>query len=101
MRGWGIGSGCNSVAAGRRANRRIPCKGCGVCRPIPSTTTSGTHPTPTPIVHSRALHVGTRLLLDARVVDVPMMYHPTFVMLSSLQPLFFNSLQKGVCCTDN
>src|SRR5262249_47599058 len=41
------------------------------------------------------------LLLDSRVVDVPMMSKPTFVMLSSLQPLFFNSLQKGVCCTDN
>jgi len=31
-----------------------------------------------------------RLLLDSRVVDVPMAYNPTFVMLSSWKPLFFN-----------
>jgi integrase len=29
-----------------------------------------------------------RLLLDARVVDVPMAYNPTFVMLSFLNPYF-------------
>jgi hypothetical protein len=28
-------------------------------------------------------------LLDSRVVDVPMAYNPTFVMLSSLQALIF------------
>jgi hypothetical protein len=32
------------------------------------------------------------LLLDSRVVDVPMAYNSTFVMLSSLKPLLFNSL---------
>jgi hypothetical protein len=30
-----------------------------------------------------------RLLLDSRVVDVPMAYNPTFVILPSLKPLFF------------
>ena len=40
------------------------------------------------------------LLLDSRVVDVPMAYNPTFVMIS-LQPFFFNSLKKGLCFTDN
>jgi hypothetical protein len=31
------------------------------------------------------------LLLDSRVVDVPMAYNATFVLLSSLKLLFFNS----------
>src|SRR4029453_9396608 len=31
------------------------------------------------------------LLLDSRVVDVPMTYNSTFVMLSSLKSLFFSS----------
>jgi len=35
-----------------------------------------------------------RLLLDSRVVDVPMAYNPTFVTLSSLKPFFFNGLQN-------
>jgi hypothetical protein len=34
------------------------------------------------------------LLLDSRVVDVLMAYNPTFVMLSFLKPLFFNSLKN-------
>jgi hypothetical protein len=37
---------------------------------------------------------GQRLLLDSRVVDVPMAYNPTFVTLSSLKPFFFNGLQN-------
>ena len=36
-----------------------------------------------------------RLLLDARVVNVPMAYNPTFVLLSSLQPFFFKSIQPN------
>jgi hypothetical protein len=35
------------------------------------------------------------LLLDSWVVDMPMAYNPTFVMLSSLKSLFFNSLKKA------
>ena len=42
-----------------------------------------------------------RLLLDSRVVDVPMAYNPTFVMLSSLKPLFFNSLKNEPRFSDN
>ena len=42
-----------------------------------------------------------RLLLDSRVVDVPMAYNPAFVMLSSLKPLFFNSLKNDLCFSDN
>jgi hypothetical protein len=34
------------------------------------------------------------LLLDSRVVDVPMAYNPTFVTLSSLKPFFCNGLQN-------
>ena len=34
-----------------------------------------------------------RLLLDSRVVDVPMSYNPTLVTLSSLKPFFFNGLK--------
>src|SRR5215831_11542018 len=35
------------------------------------------------------------LLLDSRVVDVPMSYNPIVVTLSSLKPFFFNGLQSG------
>jgi hypothetical protein len=35
-----------------------------------------------------------RLLLDSRVVEVPMASNATFVMLSSLKLLFFNSLKN-------
>ena len=42
-----------------------------------------------------------RLLLDSRGVDVPMAYNPTFVMLSSLKPLFFNSLKNEFRFSDN
>src|SRR5204862_4027706 len=35
-----------------------------------------------------------RLLLDSRVVDVPMVYNPTVVTLSSWKPFFFNGLQN-------
>jgi hypothetical protein len=41
------------------------------------------------------------LLLDSRVVDVPMAYNPTFAILSSLKPLFFNSLKNELCFSDN
>jgi hypothetical protein len=43
----------------------------------------------------------SRLLLDSRVVEVPMASNPTFVMLSSLKPLFFNSLKNEWCFLDN
>ena len=35
-----------------------------------------------------------RLLLDSRVVDVPMASNATFVILSSLKPLLFKSLNN-------
>jgi transposase-like protein len=41
------------------------------------------------------------LLLDSRVVDLPMAYTPTFVLLSSLKPLFFNSLKNALRFLDN
>src|SRR5262249_23028693 len=40
------------------------------------------------------VRIPRRLLLDSRGVDVPMAYSPTLVILSSLKPLFFNSLKK-------
>ena len=40
------------------------------------------------------LLIPERLLLDSRVVDVPMTYNSTFVMLSSLKSLFFSSLKN-------
>jgi hypothetical protein len=43
----------------------------------------------------------TWLLLDSRVVDLPMAYNPTFVVLSSLEPLFFNSLKNEFRFSDN
>jgi hypothetical protein len=39
--------------------------------------------------------------LDSRVVDMPMAYNPTFVMLSSLKSLFFHSLKKAFRFLDN
>ena len=42
-----------------------------------------------------------RLLLDSRVVDEPMAYNPTFVILSSSKPLFFNSLKNDLRFSDN
>jgi hypothetical protein len=41
------------------------------------------------------------LLLDSRVVDLLMAYNPTFVMLSFLKPLFFNSLKNELRFSDN
>ena len=41
-----------------------------------------------------------RLLLDSRVVDLLMAYNPTFVILSSLKPLFFNSLKNELHFSD-
>ena len=38
---------------------------------------------------------GMRLLLDSRVVDLPMASNPTFIVLSFLKPLFFNEPVKG------
>ena len=42
-----------------------------------------------------------RRLLDSRVVDMPMAFAPTFVLLSSLKPLFFNSFKNEWCFSDN
>ena len=42
-----------------------------------------------------------RLLLDSRVVDVPMAYNSTVVMFSSLKPLFFNGLKNELPFSDN
>ena len=42
-----------------------------------------------------------RLLLDSRVVDVPMAYNSTFGMLSFLKPLLFNSLENEFRFSDN
>jgi hypothetical protein len=39
------------------------------------------------------------LLLDSRVVDVPMSYNPTFVTLSSLKPFFFSGLKDELQCS--
>src|SRR5262249_51208983 len=40
-------------------------------------------------------------LLDSRVVNVAMVYNPTFVIRSSLKPFFFNSLKNELCLSDN
>ena len=42
-----------------------------------------------------------RCLLDARVVELPKVYPQTFVMLSSLKPLFFNSLKHEFRFSDH
>src|SRR5712691_6369397 len=48
-----------------------------------------------------ALRYRSRLLLDSRVVDVPMESNPTFVILTSWKPLFINSLKNELCFSDN
>ena len=42
-----------------------------------------------------------RLLLDSRVVDVPMAYNPIVVPLSSLKAFFFNGLKRALHFSDN
>ena len=42
-----------------------------------------------------------RLWLDSTVVDVPMAYHLTFDMLSSLPLFFFKSLNNALHFSDN
>ena len=46
-------------------------------------------------------HERSRLLLDSRVVDWSMAHTPTFVILSSLKPFFFNRLQSELRFLDN
>ena len=41
------------------------------------------------------------LWLDSRGMEVPMAYTPAFVMLSSLKPLFVNSLKNELRFSDN
>jgi len=48
-----------------------------------------------------SLNVSHGLLLDSRVVYVPMAYNPTCVMLSSLKALFFNRLKNESPFSDN
>jgi len=42
-----------------------------------------------------------RLLLDSRVVDLPMSYNPIVMTLSSLKPFFVNGLKKEWRSSDN
>jgi len=42
-----------------------------------------------------------RLLLDSRVVEVPMAYNVTFVILSSLKPFLFKRLKNELPFSDN
>ena len=42
-----------------------------------------------------------RLLLDSRVVDLPMSYNPIVMILSSLKPFFVNGLKKEWRFSDN
>jgi hypothetical protein len=55
----------------------------------------------TPDLDEMWSYVAKRLLLDSRVVDMPMASTPNFVMLSSLKPLFFNGLKNALCFSDN
>ena len=50
---------------------------------------------------NKKVHIPTRLLLDSRVADVPMVYNLTFVILSSVKPLFFNNLKNELGFSDN
>ena len=50
---------------------------------------------------SWSLNLSGWLLLDSRGVDVSMASNPTFVFLSSLKPLFFNSPENELRFSDN
>ena len=52
-----------------------------------------------PVKHQTLFTVG--LLLDSRVVDLPLSYNPIVVTLSSLKPFFFNGLKKALPFSDN
>ena len=54
--------------------------------------------TPDPV---DALEWPSRLLLDSRVVDLPMSYKPIVMTLSSLKPFFVNGLKKEWRSSDN
>jgi hypothetical protein len=41
------------------------------------------------------------ILLDSRVVDLPMSYNPIVVTLSSLKPFLFNGLKMELCFSDH
>ena len=43
----------------------------------------------------RSKHLTIGLLLDSRVVDVPMSYNPIGATRSSVKPFLFNGLQEG------
>jgi hypothetical protein len=53
------------------------------------------------VIAKLAISYHGSLLLDSRVMDVPRAYNRTFVMLSSLKPFFFNSLQKELRFSNN
>jgi hypothetical protein len=44
-------------------------------------------------LHAVSPDLATRLLLDSRVVDLPLSYNPIVVALFSLKPFFFNGLK--------
>ena len=56
---------------------------------------------PTSLSGYHRFNIVPTLLLDSRVVDLSIVYTPTLVMLSSLQPLFFNSLSNELHFSDN
>src|SRR4029453_16613010 len=53
------------------------------------------------VKESRPRGIRDWLLFDSRVVDMPIAYNPTFVMLSFLKSLFFNGFKKTFRCLDN
>ena len=57
-----------------------------------SVTAPATPTEPEPLTPKRHRSNEPKLLLDSRVVNLPMAYNPFFVLLSSMKPLFFNSL---------
>jgi len=57
------------------------------------------HASPRPA--TSVVQSGSWLLLDARGVEVPMASNLTFVLLSSLKPLFFTSLTNELCFSVN
>jgi hypothetical protein len=61
----------------------------------------GAQPAQREVVSRRKYYKNLRLLLDSRAVDLPMAYNPTFVILSSLKALFFNSFKNEFRFSDN
>jgi hypothetical protein len=93
---------CEDVARTIAGGSHVPPVGqCQLRLPLSCTILYGLFRQPEPHRGVRFSDKAGWLLLDSRVVELPMAYNSTFVILSSLKPLFFNGLKKEFRFSDN